>query len=94
LHWPLLSQHPFGHEVASQTQLVPLQRCPVAHVAHVAPALPQAELVSAVTQLFPLQQPLAHDVALQTHFPAEHACPLPQATQAAPPTPQLPVDDV
>jgi hypothetical protein len=25
-HWPLLSQQPFGHEVASQTQLVPLQR--------------------------------------------------------------------
>jgi hypothetical protein len=25
-HWPLLSQQPLGHEVASQTQLAPLQR--------------------------------------------------------------------
>ena len=59
-----------------------------------APPVPQAELVSLVTQLVPLQQPVAHDAAVQPHLPAVQACPLPQATQATPPVPQLPVPEV
>jgi hypothetical protein len=79
-HWVLLSlakgtqvvpeQHPFGHEVASHTHPVPLQRWPVPQVAHDTPDFPHADTVSVVMQVVPLQQPVAHDVASQTHAPA------------------------
>jgi hypothetical protein len=45
--WPPLSQHPLGHEVASQTQApLPLHRCPVAHAPQVAPLTPQVPVPS------------------------------------------------
>jgi hypothetical protein len=91
----LLSQHPELQDVESQTHFVPLQRCPGVQVAHPPPPEPQADGISVVTQVVPLQQPLGQDVALHTHDPVElHACPVAQGWQAAPPTPQVMVFDV
>lgn len=42
-HLPPVSQQPFGHELALQTHLPPLQACPVAHGPQVAPPVPQVE---------------------------------------------------
>ena len=94
-HLPVASQHPFGHDVASHTQLVPLQRWPVTHGAHVRPDLPHAEAVSVVMQVVPLQQPVGHEVASHTHVPAGlHSCPVPHVLQAAPAIPQVPEAEV
>ena len=87
-HWPLASQHPSGHDVASQTHLpaVP-QRWPVAHAPHDAPALPHTPFVSLAyaTHVFPLQHPPGHDAALHTHVPAVvQAWPAAHAAHAAP----------
>jgi hypothetical protein len=57
----------------------------------VAPSVPHAETVSAVTQVAPLQHPLGHEAASHAHWPLVHVWPLPQATQAAPAVPQVPV---
>jgi hypothetical protein len=90
-HWPVLSQQPFGQEVASQTQAPePLQRWPVAQAAQVPPPTPQADRLSVVTQPPLLQQPFRQEVASQTQVPLPlHSCPPGQALQAAPPTPQV-----
>ena len=57
------SQQPLGHEVASQTHVVPLQRCPAAHAMQAAPPTPQAVLVGVVHAPVLLQQPVVHDPA-------------------------------
>ena len=64
-------QHPFGHEVASQTHcpFVVLHRWPLEHAAQAAPPLPQEPFASDAygTQVLPLQQPLGHEAASHTH---------------------------
>jgi hypothetical protein len=64
-------QQPPEQEAGSQTHALPLHSCPLAHVAHVAPPVPHAPLVSVMMQFpLPSQQPVEHDVASQTHCPA------------------------
>jgi hypothetical protein len=49
-HWPVGLQHPSGHEVASQTQTPPAQRCPWVHARPVPQAhSPLTSQLSAVT---------------------------------------------
>ncbi len=87
-HWPAESQHPFGHDVASQTHLVPLQRCPLAQTAHVPPAVPQAATVSLVVQVPALlQHPLGHEVASQTQVVPLQRCPMAQTAHVPPAVP-------
>jgi hypothetical protein len=96
-HVPLLPplQHPFGHDVPSQTHcpLPVLHSRPDEHALQVAPAEPHDELVSlpSGTHIEPLQQP-EHDPPPHVHVPLEQACPLPHGLQAAPPVPHSEVD--
>jgi hypothetical protein len=71
-HCPLLSQHPFGHDAASHTQ-VPwaLHSWCAAQGAQVPPLAPQA-LVEAVTQA-PLEQHPLQLAPPQLQAPLEHA---------------------
>ena len=73
-HWPMESQHPFGHEVASHTHVVPLQRWLGAQARHAAPPVPHAAGSSVVMQVAPLQQPFGHEAALHTQAPAALHC--------------------
>jgi hypothetical protein len=84
-------QHPFGHEVALQTQAPPLEQVvPVGQGLHDPPFVPQLCVVGGEWHCRALsQQPPAHDEALQTHMPFEQVCPLAQGAQDAPPTPQV-----
>ena len=93
-HCLLASQQPFGQDVASHTQLLPLQRWPLEQAAHWTPDAPQAVPASVVTHALLLQQPVAHVVASQTHCPPLHSSPVPQLLQAAPAVPQVPFADV
>jgi hypothetical protein len=78
-HAPAALQHPFGHDVASHTHFVPLQRCPVEQTEHAPPAVPHAAAVSLVEHVVALlQHPVAQDVASHTHVPcALHSWPVP-----------------
>jgi hypothetical protein len=90
-HWPLLSQQPFGHEAASQTQLPwPLHSWWAPQGAQVPPLAPQA-VVEAVTQAPFEQQPLQL-APPQLQAPLLHVWPEPQVPQALPPEPQAAVD--
>ena len=62
---------------------------PAAQVVQAAPPVPQAELVSAVMQLFPLQQPWPHEFASHLHAPALHSWPEAQMAHATPPVPHV-----
>ena len=86
-HTPPASQHPLGHEVASQTQAVPLQRCPEGHITHATPPAPHAAGSSVVMQVVPLQHPFAHDVPSHTQVVPLQRCPDPHITHATPPAP-------
>jgi hypothetical protein len=57
MHWPFLQQ-PFGHDVESQTQEPPEQRCPFAHAVHTRPDEPHTVSWLPVTQVPLEQQPL------------------------------------
>jgi hypothetical protein len=93
--WPLVSQHPSGHELALHVHASALQVCPGTHVVHRAPPLPHAAGNSVVTHELPLQQPEHEEDVLHTHCPLLlHASPLPQITQATPPIPHVAVPDV
>ena len=72
-HLPLVSQQPFGQELALQTHLPPLQAWPVAQGAQVAPPVPQVPMLSALcrTQVVPLQQPPLQELALHTQDPVD-----------------------
>jgi hypothetical protein len=87
-------QHPFGHEVASQTHCPPLHLWSVPHAAHAAPPLPHDAFDSLVTasQVEPLQHPEHEVVPPHEHTPAEHVSPVPQAAHAAPAAPQSSAD--
>jgi hypothetical protein len=90
-------QHPFGQEAASQTHCpVALHACPLAQVAHVAPPVPQALVVSVVMHCpLALQHPLGQVFWSQTHFPcALHSSLAEHAWHVTPPMPQAPFDDV
>ncbi len=85
-------QHPFGHDVASQTQLpAALHSWPAAHGEQLAPALPHDDAVSAANGWHTpadVQHPSGHDVASQTQLPAVlHSWPVAQAVQAVPAAP-------
>jgi len=91
----LPTQHPFGHEVASQTHRpVGLHSWPAAHALHAAPVAPHDVLDSlASSSHVPLaaQHP-GHDDPPQVHAPLEQASPVPQAEHTRPPVPHS-VDD-
>ncbi len=57
-----LSQHPFGHEFASQTHcpVDVLHSCPVAHAIHGAPPAPHEVLdsLASASHVVPLKQPM------------------------------------
>jgi hypothetical protein len=88
----LPAQQPFGHDVASQTQLPVdgLHSCPAAQAAQLAPPVPHEAFDSDAhgTHVFPRQQPFGHEVASQTHWPVPlHSWPDVHAPQVAPPAP-------
>ncbi len=87
-HWPVPSQHPFGHELASHTQVPPLHSCPAGHETQTLPVEPHWLLELPVSQVLAEQQP-AHAEPLQVHAPLVvlHAWPEAQLPQAAPPAP-------
>jgi hypothetical protein len=93
-------QQPFGHEVASQTQVpaVRLHSSPAPHEAQVAPFVPQDVFDSephASHVPAAVQQPFGHDAALQAQLPdALHAVPAGHAWQAAPALPQDKLDSL
>ncbi len=95
-HCPLESQQPFGHEFASHTHLVALQRWPLAHTAQTPPPVPHAPALCPLAQVVALlQHPLEHELVVHTHCPLPlHVSPLPHAWQLAPPTPHVPLLDV
>lgn len=92
----LPEQHPFGHDVASQTHcpVVLLHSCPEAHPAHAAPPVPQdvfdSEPYASHVPLL-VQQPIGQELASHTHVPVVvlHSWP---AGQAAHVTPLFPHD--
>jgi hypothetical protein len=89
-HLPAAVQQPFGHDVASHTQLpVPSHSRPAAHALHATPAAPQDELVSAdgCSHVPPAVQHPAHALPPQVHAPSEHDSVPPQAAHATPPVP-------
>lgn len=95
MHCPDRLQHPFGHEVASQTQLPVTQRRPAPHAAeHITPPTPQW-VSSLVTQVLLWQQPLAHRVGPHWHWPLVKLQVRPiaaeQPPQAAPLVPHMPL---
>jgi hypothetical protein len=86
---PVVSQQPFGHELASQPQIPFVPHVwPVAQGAQAPPALPQAAAVGVVQTPSVLQQPSGHEVALQAHAPALQVWPAAHGAQAAPTLPQ------
>jgi hypothetical protein len=73
-HVPVLSQQPFGHDVASHTHWKLRHSAPEAvQFWQTTPPVPQLELSPPVWQLTPLQQPDGHELASQTHAPPEHS---------------------
>jgi hypothetical protein len=88
-------QQPPAHEVASHTHLPPTQSRPLAQPAHLAPPVPHAAVVVAVTQRWLMsQQPLGHVVASQTHWPwVLHSWSEAHAWQAVPLSPHVALDD-
>ena len=44
-HCLLVSQQPFGHELALQAQAPLTHACPLAHAVHVAPPVPQVPVL-------------------------------------------------
>jgi hypothetical protein len=87
--FPLPSQQPLGHDVASQTHAPLLHSFPVAQAVQFAPFVPHCEFVGGLTQDVPTQQPLGQSLELQYawHEPFVHWVPVLHATQAAPPEP-------
>ena len=83
---PVESQQPFGHDVASHTQvpLVASHASPDPQAAHAAPFLPQAAAVAVTHCPAELQQPLLHEPPPHEHDPLLQVWPAAQATQAAP----------
>jgi hypothetical protein len=83
-------QHPFGHEVASQTHcpVLLLHSRPAPHAVQVAPAAPHDPFDSLASGSHdePLQQP-AHDPPPHVQAPLAHESPVPHALHAAPAVP-------
>ena len=86
----MLSQQPFGHELALQAHAPAVRShiCPAAQAAHWAPFLPQAALVAVMHWPAALQQPEVQEPPPQEHDPALQVWPAAQATQSAPLVPQ------
>jgi hypothetical protein len=84
------TQHPWAHEVASQTHCpIPLHSWPVGHAAHMAPAAPQEAFDSPVgaSHLSSAVQQPGHDVPAHEHAPAIQFSPVAHALHAPPPVP-------
>ena len=83
-------QHPFGHEVASQTHwpALVLHSSPAEQALHVAPAEPHEAVDSPAkgSHVEPLQHP-EQEAPPHVHTPLMHACPDPHPPHAAPPAP-------
>jgi hypothetical protein len=62
--------------------------CPLAHVPHATPPMPQAALVVPLSHASPWQQP-AHDVTSQAQVPATQRCPWPHAPAVQTPSQPL-----
>jgi len=83
-------QHPFGHDVASQTQLpAELHSWPVGHALHVVPAAPHdvADSPENGSHVLPAVQQPAQAVPPHVHAPPVHVPPLAHEPHAAPPIP-------
>jgi hypothetical protein len=92
-HWPLESQHPDGHDVASHTHLpcVPHSWL-AAHVVHTPPPTPHAVVDGVVLHTPPLVQHPLQEVPPQLHAPLLHDCIAAQVPQALPFDPHALVD--
>jgi hypothetical protein len=70
MHVPLSSQHPVGHDAASQTHFPERPHaCPCAHATHAPPLAPHAALVGVTHCPTALQQPEAQESLLHAHTP-------------------------
>jgi hypothetical protein len=89
-HVPLCVQHPFGHDVESQTHCPASvwHSCPEGHAAQEAPPAPHEPLLSrrSGSQMPLLQQP-EQDTTPHAHSPDVHASPSAHALHEAPPVP-------
>lgn len=91
-HFPVPSQQPEGHDVASQTHLPCVLHSWLApHVAHTPPPRPQVELDGVVLHT-PLAQHPLHDVPPQLQAPALQAWPVAQVPHALPADPHAVAD--
>jgi hypothetical protein len=83
-------QHPFGHDVASQTHwpVLVLHSWPVEQAAHAVPPAPHDafDSLDSSSHVEPLQQP-EHEDPPQLHTPLVHACPEPHVLHTAPAVP-------
>ncbi len=89
-HAPAEVQHPFGHDVASHTQLpAELHSWPVGHALHVVPPAPHevADSPENGSQVLPAVQQPAQAEPPHVHAPPEHVPPLEHEPHAAPPVP-------
>ncbi len=89
-HAPAEVQHPFGHDVASHTQLpAELHSWPVGHALHVVPPAPQEVVDSPEngSHVSPAVQQPAQAVPPHVHAPPVHVPPLEHEPHAAPPMP-------
>jgi hypothetical protein len=70
---PFESQHPSGHDAASQVHVPDaLHSCPCAHATHAPPLAPHAVLVGVTHCPVALQQPVAQAVPSHPHAPPLH----------------------
>jgi hypothetical protein len=85
-HWPVASQQPLGHDVASHTHLpCALQRWFALHATHWPPLTPQ--LVFDEAWHTPFEQQPAQLVLPQLHAPLLHVCPVEHVPHALPDAP-------
>jgi hypothetical protein len=90
-HWPLESQHPVGHELASHTHEPETHSWPVGHILHATPLAPHAAFEDVSHEPALEQQPM-HAAPPQVQAPLEHELPVAHAPHALPPVPHL-LDD-
>jgi len=70
---PFMSQHPSGHDAASQVHVPDaLHSCPCAHATHAPPLAPHAVLVGVTHCPVALQQPVLQAVPSQPQAPPLH----------------------